>query len=236
MSLLKKAKYRYIFSLIAYFLLSPYVSAQTFSSTQLQEAAESFITKQVHKKDNSQLMVKALPIDSRINARQCEDPLSLSTPATPPFNRQVTVKIQCSSASSRWTLFTHVRIEELFPVVISTQSINKGELISADHLAIEYKAKHFIRANNLQSFSSLLGSRAKRIIREGTSISLPQICMVCKGDMVTIYAKTRTLTIKTSGQALQDGNVGEQIRVKNQKSGKTISARVKDVESVEVNI
>ena len=60
--------------------------------------------------------------------------------------------------------------------------------------------------------------------------------MVCKGDNVTIYAKTRTLTIKTTGVALQDGNVGEQIRVRNQKSGKTISARVKDVESVEVNI
>lgn len=68
------------------------------------------------------------------------------------------------------------------------------------------------------------------------AINLQHICMVCKGDLVTIFAKTGTLTIKTTGFALQDGNVGEQIRVKNQKSGKTISARVQDVKSVAVNL
>jgi flagella basal body P-ring formation protein FlgA len=59
--------------------------------------------------------------------------------------------------------------------------------------------------------------------------------MVCKGDIISIFAKTSTLTIKTQGVALKDGNLGEQIQVKNQKSGKIVSGRVKDVDSIEVN-
>ena len=170
-----------------------------------------------------------------MSERACDRPLSFSTNTTPPFNRQVTVKVKCDDISG-WTQFVHVRIEELHPVIVTTQAINKGELVTSESISIEFKPKHFVRASNLDTKQYLVGSRSKRVIRAGTAIGLHHVCMVCKGDNVTIYAKTRTLTIKTTGIALQDGNVGEQIRVKNQKSGKTISARVKDVESVEVNI
>jgi flagella basal body P-ring formation protein FlgA len=36
--------------------------------------------------------------------------------------------------------------------------------------------------------------------------------------------------------ALEDGTLGEQIQVKNKKSGKVLNARVDGVESVQVNI
>lgn len=235
MSLLKKTKSYGIFCAMACFLASYMSQAQVYTNTNLEEGAEAFITQQIELDPNIKTDIKVLPLDSRLTERHCEKPLNYSTNATPPFNRQVTVQVKCEDLSS-WTQYIHVRIEELYPVIVTTQTINKGELITAELIAVEYKAKHFVRASNLHTEQFLIGSRAKRIVREGTAIGLNQICMVCKGDNVTIYAKTRTLTIKTSGIALQDGNAGEQIRVKNQKSGKTISARVKDVESVEVNI
>jgi len=56
------------------------------------------------------------------------------------------------------------------------------------------------------------------------------------GDSVNIYANLRGLRIKTTGIALEDGTLGEQIQIKNKKSGKVLNARVDGVESVQVNI
>jgi flagella basal body P-ring formation protein FlgA len=235
MSLLKKTKSYGIYCAMACFLASFMSQAQVYTNTNLETGAEAFIAQQVELDPNIKTRINSLPLDARLSERFCQTPLNYTTNASPPFNRQVTVQVKCEDLSG-WTQYVHVRIEELYPVIVTTQTINKGELITAEAITVEYKAKHFVRASNLHTEQFLIGSRAKRIVREGSAITLNHICMVCKGDNITIYAKTRTLTIKTTGVALQDGNVGEQIRVKNQKSGKTISARVKDVESVEVNI
>ena len=235
MSLLKKTKTYQIFCALACFVTSLSSQAQVYLNQQLETGAETYIRDQIEFKEGTRIEINALPLDTRLKSRKCASPLLFSSNATPPFNRQVTVRVKCES-SAPWTQFVHVRIEELFPVIVTTQSINKGELITAESITTEFKPKHFVRASNLHTKSLLIGSRSKRILRAGVALGLQHICMVCKGDNVTIYAKTRSLTIKTTGVALQDGNVGEQIRVKNQKSGKTISARVKDIESVEVNI
>ncbi|NOU50759.1 flagellar basal body P-ring formation protein FlgA [Pseudoalteromonas sp. JBTF-M23] len=235
MSLLKKTKSAGFFFAMVYILLSDAVYAQDYNNQALEEAARSFISNLATQKPDSNLQIRAIPLDARLPTRQCETPLDISTNASAPFNRQVTVQLKCEDLSG-WTQYVHIRIEELFPVIVSTEMISKGELLTEQHLRLEYRPKHFVRASYIDDINLLIGSRSKRVLREGMPVGMHQICMVCKGDIVSIYAKTQTLTIKTQGIALQDGNIGEQIRVKNQKSGKIVSGRVKDVDSIEVNI
>ncbi|MCF6434659.1 flagellar basal body P-ring formation chaperone FlgA [Pseudoalteromonas sp. MMG022] len=235
MSLLKKTKTFGFFSTMVYILLSCEVYAQNYNNQALEEAARTYIADLIAMKPDSKLQISAIPLDARLPTRYCEQPIDISTNASPPFNRQVTVQLKCDDLSG-WTQYVHIRVEELFPVIVSNALISKGELLTEEHLKLEYRAKHFVRASYIDDKNLLIGSRSKRTLREGMPIGMHQICMVCKGDIVSIYAKTATLTIKTTGIALQDGNIGEQIQVKNQKSGKILSARVKDVDSVEVNI
>ncbi|RJE77320.1 flagella basal body P-ring formation protein FlgA [Pseudoalteromonas sp. MSK9-3] len=235
MSLLKKTKTYGFFCSMAYILASCHVYAKDYSTKELEQLAQNFIASQTTTKPDVKTEIKSLTLDKRIATKFCAQPVNLTTAATPPFNRQVTVQIRCEQAPL-WTQYVHVRINEMHPVIVSTQLVSKGELLTQSHLKIEYRAKQFVRAAYINDLSLLVGSKSKRNLREGMPVGTHQVCMVCKGDKVTIFAKTRSLTIKTSGIALQDGNLGEQIRVKNQKSGKTVSARVKDVESVEVNI
>ena len=44
------------------------------------------------------------------------------------------------------------------------------------------------------------------------------------------------MTIKTQGEALEDGRVGDNIAIRNVKSGKKIQAQVTNALQVEVNI
>ena len=55
-----------------------------------------------------------------------------------------------------------------------------------------------------------------------------------KGDHVIISARSGTLSVKMPGEALSDGGLSEQIRVKNLNSNRIIKARVTAPGQVEV--
>ncbi|MBQ4836330.1 flagellar basal body P-ring formation chaperone FlgA [Pseudoalteromonas luteoviolacea] len=235
MSLLKNTIAVQFFLILAYFLAKQPVYAHTYEPEQIQEVAIKYVEKHTTADPKGEVNVSALPLDSRLPNRQCKLPLKVSSKASPPFNRQVTVQVRCNDKKN-WVQFVHIKIETLYPVIVSTQQLDKGTVLQVGDLKMAMRPKHFVRASNIDSIDMLVGSKTKRRIQADKAINLRHVCMVCKGDSVIIVAGNGHFAIKTQGIALQDGNLGEQIRVKNVKSGKTIRARVKDVDSVAVNI
>jgi len=232
MSLLIKIKRYSVFYFLASFCLSFPLHAKIFSKEQLQEIATSYIKEKIN---NPEVTINALPVDPRTPNRHCQSELELSTPNNPSFNRQVTIQIKCND-ENHWNQYIHVRTVEMLPVVVAKSNLARGEIITKGSVVIEMMPSHFVRAQYLENTQPLIGSRSKRNIQSGMAILLNQICMVCKGDSVNIYASIRGLKIKTSGIALEDGTLGERVRVKNKKSGKVLNARVDGVESVQVSI
>ncbi|GEB72761.1 flagellar basal body P-ring biosynthesis protein FlgA [Pseudoalteromonas carrageenovora] len=209
--------------------------AKVFSKDLLQEIAVSYVANQINTNDSDKTQLSALPLDSRIPDRICKSPLELTSASEPPFNRQVTIQAKCQDEQA-WAQYVHVRVVEMAPVVVANANLARGEVITKSHLSIQMKPSHFVRVQYLDNPDMLIGSRSKRNIRSGMPVLLNQICMVCKGDSVNIYANLRGLRIKTTGIALEDGTLGEQVQIKNKKSGKILNARVDGVESVQVNI
>ena len=71
--------------------------------------------------------------------------------------------------------------------------------------------------------------QADRNIRAGAILRLNQLSwpkMVRAGDVVSVVARSGAMVITVTGEAKQDGNRGEWIKVTNIESKKTISARV----------
>jgi flagella basal body P-ring formation protein FlgA len=235
MSLLKKVRRYSVFYFVASLCLTSHLHAKVFSKDLLQEMAVSYVATQISTTNDSKTQLSALPLDSRIPDRSCNTAPEMLIPSDPPFNRQVTLQIKCNDAKS-WAQYVHVRVIEMAPVVVTSTNLARDEIITRAHLSIEMKPTHFVRVNYLDDPIMLIGSRSKRNIRSGTPLLLSQVCMVCKGDSVNIYANLKGLRIKTTGVALEDGTLGEQIQVKNKKSGKVLNARVDGVESVQVNI
>lgn len=235
MSLLKKSRTWAVFYFSVGLLMTFSAQSQIYNNEQLESIAKDFVSAQVGSEDLGNKRITALPLDNRLPERQCQLPISKSTATEPPYNRQVTVQLKCDDIES-WTQYVHVRIAELYPVVIATENLTRGEVITAAHLTVKMRPKQFVRVQHISDENLLIGSRSKRNIRGGLPLSLSQICMVCKGDNVTIIAQVGSLKIKTTGIALEDGTLDEQVRVQNKKSGKVVNARVDGVESVLVNI
>ena len=99
--------------------------------------------------------------------------------------------------------------------------------------------KKFVNENlilnqSITDSSLIIGSKTKKDIRAGDFLKISDLCLVAKGDVVTISARSHGLEIKASGIAMEEGKLNETIAVKNIKSGKIIRALVKSANSVEV--
>jgi flagella basal body P-ring formation protein FlgA len=182
-----------------------------------------------------EMSYKAVRLDKRIKIKPCDKDLHLSIPGNASLKKQTTVLVRCDAAKS-WNLYVQVRITQMIPVVVAKNSLAPGTLISGDNLIVIKKDATQVRGRTLQQPDSLYGAKASRYITAGQPVTMRTVCLVCKGDSVTVTAKIKGLRVKTSGISLQNGSLGDNIAILNQRTSKRLKAKVVAVNRVEINI
>ncbi|MGL6533311.1 flagellar basal body P-ring formation chaperone FlgA [Aeromonas caviae] len=199
----------------------------------LQEQAQAFVLDQLDIPLDAQADVKAGTIDERLPLTRCEDALTISLPARMEIRRNTTVYLKCEGEKS-WDLYLPVRVSIQKPYVTVTVPVAKGDILSEPMLTLAYQDQTLIRGDYLTDPTALIGVRSKRELKPGQPIRLTQVCVVCKGDQVTLSAENSSMQIKTMARALQDGSFGDMIRLVNTRSGRTVQGQVSAVGSVVV--
>ncbi|MFQ2543644.1 flagellar basal body P-ring formation chaperone FlgA [Aeromonas caviae] len=199
----------------------------------MQEQAQAFVLDQLDIPLDAQADVKASTIDERLPLTRCEDALTISLPARMEIRRNTTVYLKCEGEKS-WDLYLPVRVSIQKPYVTVAVPVAKGDILSEPMLTLAYQDQTLIRGDYLTDPTALIGVRSKRELKPGQPIRLTQVCVVCKGDQVTLSAENRSMQIKTMARALQDGSFGDMIRLVNTRSGRTVQGQVSAVGSVVV--
>ncbi|MDT0602885.1 flagellar basal body P-ring formation chaperone FlgA [Thalassotalea castellviae] len=179
-------------------------------------------------------VIEPASIDSRITLKPCAIPLTANIPDNY-SSRNVNVKISCES-STPWHLFLLVRVTVTVPVLATKYKINKGTILDKSNIMVEWRELNSIRSEILDDIDLIIGARSKRTLSQGAIITKRAICVVCKNENVTIIAKSDNFMIKTAGIALKNATFGEQVKVKNTRSGRTINAQVNAINQVVINL
>jgi flagella basal body P-ring formation protein FlgA len=224
------------FLFIIYILvLMPITSLATnFDSDYIENFAKEYLENVITPPIDGKIAIDVSEIDSRITLKPCTQKLEATIPDKH-NGRNVSVKISCND-NSPWKIYIPAKIKQTFAVLVATSIIEKGVVLTNDNIAIEYIATNKVRGKKLSNKSEVIGSRAMKRIGKGRAISARYVCLVCEGDTVTIIAKSDNFMIKTRGVALSDGNINQQIRVKNSRSGKTITPKVSAINQVTINL
>lgn len=133
-----------------------------------------------------------------------------------------TVKISCSDPSNTYTLYVPVKITSLKARIVASRDIARGEVVGPHDYSSEFIENTRLSTGVITNPKQLEGVRVKRDLKQGDFFVLSNICTVCKGDRVTIEATNGSLSLKTSGEAVEDGNVNDTIQVRNLKTRKII--------------
>lgn len=202
---------------------------------EIRRYAEDYVRDLVPLQPDDKLEVNAASIDSRLALTECLGQLTADIRGGGEVKRNTHVFLQCHETPS-WEIFVPVRVKILKPVVTATDPLTRNTLLQAQHLTVDYQDEVLLRGDVFNNPAELIGSRTKRDLRAGQPILSSQLCVVCKGDRVSILAQTGGLTIKTDGMAKEDGSFNDTIRVSNANSGREISAQVIAAGQVQVKL
>ncbi len=227
-----KQRYRQI--LVALPLLSFQAFGSSYSMADITEQSTRWLSQQLSQSDSVRQDITLHPLDGRLAAKTCELPLEFSLVAGK-VQRQNTIRVLCAD-SPGWQLFLSARVSQLISAVTASRQIPAGTVISPDMLSLGSAESSQTRASLVQDPALIVGARAKRSLNQGQILNQTDLCLVCKGDVVTIEGISTGLTVTTQATALQDGTLGEAVRVQNNVSNRVIKAEIVAVKRVAIKL
>nr|MDJ0884649.1 flagellar basal body P-ring formation chaperone FlgA [Desulfobacterales bacterium] len=130
-----------------------------------------------------------------------------------------------------------VGLEVIQNVVVSRKPIPRLKIITPDDVLLRPMNVVGRRDDVIRAVEDVIGKRARRAIGMNRELHAGMVewpPVVKKGDRVMIVAESGNLRITTMGEVKSTGKVGEQVRVVNLDSKKTVMAQVLDGRTVRV--
>lgn len=205
------------------------------SHESIAEAVKGYIAQNINLPGEYE--VTLIPLDSRLNLPQCTEPLEVFTTNDLIKAGRTTMGIRCNS-EKKWSIFTSAIIKTYQMIVVLSRPIQRGEIITRQHLAIEKREVSKLREDFVTQIEQVENKQVTRQLDTGTILSLRNLAepkLIKRGDKVVISTTKPNFSIRMSGVAMMDGTKGQLISIKNQKSGRIINATVIEPGLVSVN-
>jgi len=188
--------------------------------------------------------VQIAPLDPRVQVQSCPKSLIVDHP----FSSKDTVRVRC--ADPVWQIYLQVSMplssstgamassnagasnSSSAPkiVVVPKRLIQRGTVIEADMLEEVSQQGGNTDNSLLQSTKDALAAEAVRDLSAGQALRVSDIrraILVKQGQLVTMTVGDKSgFLITVRVEALQDGRMGEQVKLKNTESGRQISGIV----------
>ena len=185
--------------------------------------------------------VEVLPIDPRVKVLECPQPLTLDLP----FASRESVRVRCGQPV--WQLY--LRVQTTVPTaapaaakpaaaapvaekttVVARQLIQRGTLMQPAMLEEVKRPALGLDPQAVSSLKDLLYSEATRDVPAGQvlrSSDFRRAVLVKQGQSALMsVGQDKGFQITVRVEALQDGRMGEQIRLKNPDSGRLLTGTV----------
>lgn len=177
---------------------------------------------------NGEFMVAVGRVDPRLTLPECETPLQFKLHGARRDFGNLTVRARCEG-DKPWTIYVSATIEIQTAVVVSTRPLQRGEIIERSMIELQQRSLNGLGQYFFEDLNDVIGKQiahstsGQRVIRGNM---LNDAISIKRGDKVTIIARSEALAVKMNGTALSDGQKGEQIRVRNNRSQRIIKAEV----------
>lgn len=189
----------------------------------------------------SAAQVQFAPLDERVQIKACEAPLAFDWP----FNNRETLRVRCAAAAGAgWQLFLRVTDAPtnfgagadtsgaglVRKVVVARRTLPRGTLIQADMVELADVALAPGQMAPMDSLEAVQSAELMRDVAGGSPIlaqDLRRAVLVKQGQMAVLtVGKGRGFEIAVRVEVLQDGKMGDQVRLKNNETGKVLSGVV----------
>jgi flagella basal body P-ring formation protein FlgA len=213
---------------------------------QIHQAVESFIAgffdpSEIRTETSSfevdrHVVIDVSNIDPRLNISACDEALSTQLPQRQEPVGRLNVKVECNG-SIPWSKYVPVTVRLFDKVVTSTRPLARGDILTNGDIETALVDLSTLRQTYIQELGMAVGMELKRALPAGVAVTqetLTSPTLINRGDMIVMSAKTGSVEIRQQGIAMQDGELGSQISVRNAHSEVVVRAIVTGTGQVEV--
>jgi flagella basal body P-ring formation protein FlgA len=130
-------------------------------------------------------------------------------------------------------------IYETLQIPVLGRAIAPGEVIQIGDIDWQSLRLDRVAPNAITDPKQLIGMTAKRPLRTGQTLRQSDVTMAAtikKNAVVTLSVQTDNMSLTTPGRALEDGAIGQPIRVVNTASNKQLTGIVTDAGTVTITV
>lgn len=194
----------------------------------IRATAQRFLEAFVGDQHEGRSAVSLGRLDHRLKVKACRVPLEAFMPPGGRVMGNTTVAVRCPGDAG-WSIYVSARIDVYGPVLVARQPLARGTRLEESDLELVERNLANLPYGYYSDRQVVAGMLTKRTIATATVITPPMLQepkLVRRGERVSVIAENGPLKIRSSGQALGDGRSGDPIRVRADRSGRTIDAVV----------
>lgn len=142
-----------------------------------------------------------------------------------------------SPSAQRQRIGGRVHLTTAVPVLV--RSIGRGEVVGANDITWMTVRVDQLKRDTITDPEQLIGHTPRRFVQAGAAVHGHEIerpRLIDKGSIVTMIYKTPYMELSAQGRALDQGGIGDQVRVQNLQSNQTVTAIITDRNLVTVHI
>lgn len=145
------------------------------------------------------------------------------------------VTAQTAETATRFEVLAEITAGK--SVVTVTRPIGRGDLITAADVQLVPGQSTEVEAAAFHSIDEVVGKEARQAISAGRPINRDAIrspVVVRRGEVVTVYARSAGIRVRTVARAREEGSIDDLITVEAMDTRKAFFARVCGVQEVEI--
>jgi flagella basal body P-ring formation protein FlgA len=201
----------------------------------IQTQVREFLLTQ-HKGQAEPPEIQVSPLDPRLRLAACGEKLTVFLPNGVRPSGSTVIRVRCPGPQP-WTIHLSANVQSFGKVLVADRFLPRGTIFTAADLRTERRDLTTLPGGYETVPANLIGKQLRCSLPSGAVISPQTVItppLIKRGERVVILAHQAGMEISSSGIALQDVGLGEQLQVRNESSKQVIEGKVIAAQRIEV--
>lgn len=211
-------------------------AAQDINGQQLLRHAALEELQHAYASEPGRVDIEVAALDTRLQIPVCQVPLQTSVNRLNPNGGRVTVRVECHD-DSPWSRYVAASVRLYQDIVVASRALPRGSIVGPSDVVLKEHDIGILGGQVIRDPDVAIGQSVRRAVNADTVLSVDLLeapVLVKRGDMVVLIAERGSIAIRGTGTALQAGEAGKQIPVRNSRSDRVVQAVVTGAGEVKV--
>ncbi|NKB38993.1 MAG: flagellar basal body P-ring formation protein FlgA [Gammaproteobacteria bacterium] len=202
----------------------------------IRDTASKFVGASLARKEQD-IVIKAGKLDSRLRLPACLHALEASMPFSSQISHNTVVAIRCEGEQP-WSIHVPVNVQIFRNILVTTRPLARNSPLTTTDITMKRIDISQLAGGYITNRDAALGQLTTRPMQMGQPLMLNALkaaTIIRRGQTITMLAKNSSFEVRSSGESLMDGAVGDRIKVRNRRSKRVVEGIIAKNGTVFVN-